>query len=131
MDIGRSFSYITEDQEWWKKVLLGGLISLMPIVGQLYVLGYVLETLKNVIAGREVPLPEIGEDFGGKLVKGLLLWVITFVYFLPLTLLSTCSGVGSSIFTGKTVFSLSSFNWTFLGVNCACGEIKTTSPIKL
>jgi hypothetical protein len=99
MDIGRSFTYITEDQEWWKKVLLGGLISLIPIVGQLYVLGYVLETLKNVIAGREVPLPEIGDDFGGKLIKGLLLWVITFVYFLPLTLLSTCAGVGSPIFT--------------------------------
>ena len=98
MDIGRSFTYITEDQDWWKKVLLAGLISLIPIVGQLYILGYVLETLKNVIAGREVPLPEIGGDFGGKLIKGLLLWVITFVYFLPLTLLGACSGVGSSVF---------------------------------
>jgi hypothetical protein len=99
MDIGRSFSYVTEDENWVTKILLGGLISLIPFVGQFYLAGYALETLKNVIAGREVPLPEVTEDFGGKLIRGLLLSVITFIYFLPITLISTCSGVASSVFT--------------------------------
>ena len=97
MDIGRSFSYVTEDQDWVKKILLGGLISLIPFVGQIYLMGYVVEALRNVIAGRDVPLPEVTEDFGGKLLRGLLLSVITLIYFLPLIIVSTCSGIGSSV----------------------------------
>ena len=31
MDIGRSFSYILEDEEWWKKILIGGLLTLIPV----------------------------------------------------------------------------------------------------
>jgi hypothetical protein len=97
MNIGRSFTYITEDQDWIKKVLIVGLISLIPVVGQIYVLGYVLEVLRNVIAGREVPLPDATADFGDRLVKGLLLAAITFIYGLPIMLISGCSGVGNSI----------------------------------
>ena len=63
MDIGRSFTYVLDDDEWWKKVLLGGLLSLIPIVGPLYAIGYVLEVISNVIGGRETPLPEAVENF--------------------------------------------------------------------
>ena len=98
MDIGRSFTFITEDEDWLKKILLGGLISLIPIIGQFYLMGYVLETLRNVLQGREIPLPDVTEDFGDKLLKGLLLSVITFIYFLPITLVSSCSGIASSVF---------------------------------
>jgi hypothetical protein len=84
MDISRSFSYPTEDQDWLTKVALGGLLSWIPIVGQFYLYGYALETLQNIIAGREVPLPEVVEDFGGKLLKGLMIAVINFIYALPL-----------------------------------------------
>lgn len=94
MDIGRSFTYMTQDQDWIKKVLLGGLITLIPIVGPFFALGYMLETMRNVIAGREVPLPEIG-DFGGKLVEGLKAWVISLVYTLPLILFSVCAQAGN------------------------------------
>jgi hypothetical protein len=97
MNIGRSFTYITEDQDWIKKVLIAGLISLIPVVGQFYLMGYVLEVLRNVIAGREVPLPDATANFGDKLVKGLLLTAITFIYGLPIMLISACSGVGNSI----------------------------------
>ena len=94
MDIGRSFTYITQDQDWVKKVLLGGVIMLIPVVGPFFALGYMLETMKNVIAGREIPLPEIG-DFGGKLVEGLKAWVISFVYALPLILFAICAQAGN------------------------------------
>jgi hypothetical protein len=90
MDVGRSFTYVTEDEEWIKKVLLGGVINLIPLVGQLFTFGYMIETLKNVIAGQETPLPEIG-DFGGKLVEGLKGWVVAFVYALPLIIFSVCA----------------------------------------
>ncbi len=96
MDIGRSFTYMTQDQDWIKKVLLGGLIMLIPIVGPFFALGYMLETMRNVIAGREVPLPEIG-DFGGRLVEGLKAWVISLVYALPLILFSVCAQAGNLV----------------------------------
>jgi len=96
----RSFTYVTEDEEWFKKILLGGLISLIPFVGQFYLMGYVLEVLRNVLNGREVPLPEVTEDFGAKLLSGLLLAVITFVYFLPLMVISVFLGIGASRITG-------------------------------
>jgi hypothetical protein len=94
MDIGRAFTYLTEDEDWIKKVLLGGVITLIPIVGAFFVMGYVLETIKNVIAGQEVPLPEIS-DFGGKLVKGLIAWLIALIYALPLILLVICGQGGN------------------------------------
>ena len=99
MDVGRSFAYVLEDEEWWKKILIGGLLSLIPIVGQFYVLGYVLEAIKNVIDGREVPLPEVLENFGGRIVKGLLLSVIALVYALPIIILVGCPGAALGIFT--------------------------------
>jgi hypothetical protein len=98
MDVGRSFSYVFDDEEWWKKVLIGGLLTLIPVVGGFYGMGYMIQTLTNVIRGREVPLPEATDSFGGKLMKGLLAWVIGLIYALPLIIVSTCAGAGSGIF---------------------------------
>ena len=94
MDIARSFTYMTQDEDWVKKVLLGGVITLIPIVGQFFVLGYVLETMRNIIAGQEVPLPDISE-FGAKLVKGLVAWVIALIYALPFIIFTICALTGS------------------------------------
>lgn len=98
MNIGRAFTYVTEDQEWWKKLLIVGLISLIPVVGPFYVAGYVLAVLKNILQGRETPLPQAVEDFGGRIVKGLMLGIILFVYMLPLVVLGACSGGGAALF---------------------------------
>ncbi len=100
MDIGRSFSYITEDEEWWKKVLIGGLLTLIPVIGPFYGIGYMIEALRNVIDGRELPLPEALEGFGDKLVRGLLASVILFIYCLPLIIIGSCAGGGAAAFSG-------------------------------
>jgi len=92
MDISRALSYITDDEDWLQKLLIGGLLSLIPIVGQLWALGYVTRVLKNIIEGRESPLPELIEDFGDKLVQGLLVSVMMIVYFLPLILIGAVLG---------------------------------------
>jgi hypothetical protein len=97
MDIGRSFTFITEDEDWLRKVLIGGLISLIPIVGQLYMAGYVIQVIKNTIEGREVPLPEVTEDFGEKLLKGLMSVLIAMIYFIPVMIVGGISGVGSAL----------------------------------
>jgi hypothetical protein len=94
MDVGRSFTYITEDQDWIKKVLLGGVIMLIPIAGPFFVFGYVLAVMKNVMAGQETPLPEL-DDFGGKIIEGLKGWVIAIVYMLPMILFIICGQSGT------------------------------------
>ena len=82
MDIGRSFTYMFEDQDWIKKILIGGVVSLIPIV-QLATLGYFIEALRNTAEGRELPLPE-WDDFGGKFMKGLMAFIAVFLYLLPI-----------------------------------------------
>ncbi len=86
IDIGRSLSFITEDEQWISKVLIGGLILIIPIVGQLAMLGYMIETGQNLTRGREKPLPEWGE-FGNKLLMGFHAFLISLVYALPIVLL--------------------------------------------
>jgi len=118
MDIGRAFTYLTEDQEWWKKILILGLISLIPVAGQLYVLGYVLTVLKNVIQGQEVPLPPAVDDFGGRIVKGLMIGIIIFIYVLPVGVLVVCSSLVPQIFL--TVIDNESLATTLMTVWMGC-----------
>ena len=87
MDIGKAFSFVFEDEEWISKILIGGLISLIPLVGQFVVLGYALKVAQNVAQGNPRPLPRWGE-FGDHLVRGLYEFVIRLVYALPIVLIA-------------------------------------------
>lgn len=87
MDIGKAFSFVFEDEEWISKMLIGGLISLIPIVGQLAALGYALKVAQNVAQGNPRPLPRWGE-FGDHLMRGLYDLVIRLVYSLPIIILA-------------------------------------------
>jgi hypothetical protein len=82
VDIGKAFSYVFEDESWVSKVLIGGLIFLIPLIGQIAVLGYSYKVAQNVARGAERPLPEWSE-FGDMLARGFMGWVITLVYALP------------------------------------------------
>ena len=90
MNFGLSFSFIFQDQAWFKKLILPGLCMLIPIVGWMIALGWALKVTENVIAGDENPLPDL--DFGGDLIKGFFVFLIGFVYSLPASILSTLSG---------------------------------------
>ncbi len=82
MDVGRSFTYMFEDQDWIKKILIGGIINVIPIVNFMSS-GYFIEAVRNTAQGRELPLPE-WDDFGGKFMKGLMAGVAGFLYMLPI-----------------------------------------------
>lgn len=84
MDFGQAFSFVFDDPDWLKKLLLNALIGLIPIVGQLYLLGWGLETARRVIQQDPYPLPEI--NFGGWLGHGLRAFVVSLVYSLPIWL---------------------------------------------
>jgi hypothetical protein len=81
MDFGLAFTYQFDDEEWIKKLLLTGLIALIPIVGQFYLTGWMMEIAERFAKDQAKTLPEI--DFGGYLGKGFSGFVATFVYSLP------------------------------------------------
>lgn len=83
MDFGLSFSFPFQDEEWGKKIVLTAVISLIPIIGQLALIGWLVELTRRVIRGDTEPLPDWA-DFGGILVLGLKMFAIGFVYALPL-----------------------------------------------
>lgn len=85
MDIGKAFSFVFEDERWVSKVLIGGLLSIVPILN-FVVLGYSLKTAQNVAQGNPRPLPE-WDDFGGHFMRGLHWLVVYLVYLLPALIL--------------------------------------------
>ncbi|MCS6880498.1 MAG: DUF4013 domain-containing protein [Oscillochloridaceae bacterium] len=86
MDIGKAFSFVFEDEQWVASILIGGLILLIPIIGLIVLLGYTLETARNVAQGNPRPLPK-WNTFGEKLGLGFAYFVIGLVYSLPLIVL--------------------------------------------
>lgn len=83
IDFGRSFSFIGEDPDWIKKVLLGGLFVLLSavLVGIPFLLGYWSRALKRAAAGEARPLPD-WDDLGGLFSEGLPLLGVYLVYTL-------------------------------------------------
>jgi hypothetical protein len=91
MNFGRAFSYVTEDPQWLQKVGIAALIMIIPILGQIVVLGWALEITRHIINGEpETPLPE-WSNFGDYLSKGFQAFVIGVVYALPVILVQICS----------------------------------------
>ena len=82
MDIGKAFSYVFDDERWVTKVLLGGLITIVPILN-FAAFGYMLKTARNVAYGNPQPLPEWNDDFGDTFMRGLYAFVINLVYLIP------------------------------------------------
>lgn len=83
IDFARSFTFVGEDPEWPKKVLIGGAFALLSVllVGVPFVLGYFSRTLRNVAAGTRPELPE-WDDLGGLFEEGLRLTAVYLVYTL-------------------------------------------------
>lgn len=85
MQFGNAFSFVFQDQDWFKKVLIIGLVGLIPIIGQIIVLGWSLKITLNVIRNDPSPLPEM--DFAADLARGFKAWVVSLVYALPMLVL--------------------------------------------
>jgi hypothetical protein len=95
MDWGKSFRYVFDDRDWVTKVLIGGILSMIPVVN-LVVIGYALKALKNVAEGAEQPLPA-WDDFGDYFVKGLISALGAMVWAIPIIILAAITGVLSAV----------------------------------
>lgn len=96
VDIARSFTFFLDDPEWIKKLLIGALISLIPLVGGFIIFGWALAVTRNVYHGQDNRIPE-WDDIGGYLVKGLVAWIGAFIWALPMVILFGCVGVGFAV----------------------------------
>jgi hypothetical protein len=89
MEFGKAFSFAFEDPDWLKKLGIGALLMIIPFIGWLVVAGWGIEITKRVIQRDPQPLPD-WSDFGGNLMKGLQVFVISLVYSLPVVLVNIC-----------------------------------------
>lgn len=92
MDIGKSLTYYFDDPRWVNKILIGAgililstLLSfiLVGVIGYLIIMGYALDTLRNVRKGEQYPMPEWKDRWGEWLVQGVRLAVAVIVWALP------------------------------------------------
>lgn len=102
MDIGKSISFVFEDKKWIEKILIGGLIMMLTVIfswtiivgviGGALMLGYMVKLVRNVRERQEYPLPA-WDEWGEKIVSGIKLMVIFFVWSLPLIIISFPFGI--------------------------------------
>jgi len=81
MDIGKSFTFITEDEKWLEKLGLGALISAVPVLNFAWT-GFMLNVMRNVSEDVAKPLPD-WSDLGDKFIKGLVVTLAGLIYALP------------------------------------------------
>jgi len=85
MNIGKALSYPNEDKQWASKIGIGVLISIVPILNFAW-LGYIIELIRQVIKGNPLPMPD-WNNLGKKFMDGLLLFLASLIYALPVILL--------------------------------------------
>jgi ABC-type multidrug transport system fused ATPase/permease subunit len=110
MDLGKSFTYMFDDDRWGIKLiilaliilvgLLGAVIIIGPLIMAAFVLGYMVEIIRRVRVGDPTPLPD-WDDIGKKFMDGLVLMIAVFIWALPLIVLSIPTGIASSAGDGE------------------------------
>jgi hypothetical protein len=85
MNFGKAFTFVFDDPDWLRKVAINALIGLIPIAGQLYLLGWGLEVARRVASRSMAPLPDV--DFGTHIGHGVKALVVALVYTVPIWLI--------------------------------------------
>ncbi len=106
MNYSKAFSYVFDDKDWVSKILIAGLIFLIPIVGQIYMMGWSIEIIRRYKAGRRDILP--ATHFSAFLTLGLKMLVVGLIYAIPVIILTFIlnlfTGISSSSDSGTIQF---------------------------
>ncbi len=119
MNFGQAFTYVFKDADWFKKIIIVALVSLIPVIGQMVAFGFAMEIMKRVINNDPTPLPEF--DFGGFLGKGFQAMVINLVYYIPLIIFYIPIQVVP--FLGASMDNADVAGYLTIGVSCICGGL--------
>lgn len=85
MDFGKAFTYISEDENWMRKLGIGAIVSVVPFLN-FAAIGYQVQIARNVAKGEERPLPE-WDNLGDLFLDGLRIIGAMFIYMLPVIIL--------------------------------------------
>src|SRR6185295_16530788 len=89
--VADSFGWPLQDPGWTSKILVQGLITIIPIIGWIATLGWFAITMDNYRAGRKELAP-----YGFHLERGIWLFLVYFIYSivfsLPGIILSAAAG---------------------------------------
>jgi len=80
----RPFKHVFQDPNWTKKILMGGLFMLIPILGSLILMGYQKRYFKMLLEDENAQMPEV--EFGKDLSAGLPILGIWIVYVVGLVI---------------------------------------------
>jgi len=85
LQLQRAYTYMFDDPEWIKKVVIGALMVLgsVLVIPLFILLGYEVEVIRMVAAGQDRRLPD-WNDWGAKLETGAKLAVVMLIYALPM-----------------------------------------------
>ncbi len=91
IDFGRAFTFVREDPDVVKKILIGAVFALLSLilVGSFFLGGYLVRLIQRTTRGEPLPLPE-WDDFGGLFQDGLKIVGAYLAYTLGLYLLVGC-----------------------------------------
>ena len=112
---GDNLTYMFKDVDWFMKMLLGGLFSMIPIV-QFVTAGYGLHVINNV-RGDSLPVLPEWKGFGDMWVDGLKLFVIGMIYSIPVWIITLLTGVPAGVMGSM---SNDSNGMGFLAAGTAC-----------
>lgn len=103
--VGDAFAYPFRGPNWLGTIVLQGLILIIPIIGQIALLGWMIATIDNLRAGRQEMAPagfylERGIAlFGVELIYGIALFVIPVVLQVVGSLMLRESAAGALVLT--------------------------------
>ena len=97
MDFGLAFSFPFQDEKWIEKILIAAVLSLIPIIGWLALLGWAVEIGRRVINGDKEVLAD-WSDFGGMLTLGFKAWLINLIFSIPLIVVWLPFGFATALF---------------------------------
>ena len=88
MNVGKSFSYVFDDEHWIGKIGIGAVLSLFVIflIPIPLLIGWSVGITRNVLDGIKDPMP-VWEDWGQLFSDGLKVLVAQLVYTIPFWLL--------------------------------------------
>ncbi|MEJ5241422.1 MAG: DUF4013 domain-containing protein [Anaerolineales bacterium] len=85
MDFGKAITYVFEDRRWLTKLLIGTVITFVPILN-FSLPGYFVEIVRRLMRRESEILPE-WDNIGKNFMDGLMLWIVQLIYGLPMLLL--------------------------------------------